>query len=135
MLTRQSRGGERGLDQLIELTRRCSPRWEPTLLGLAEPVVEVVDDGLDRGTQIGSDRLGVGFATQLAAARGVTVLGTTGRTNDNYMASLGATPVRYGDGLVARVREISPGSTRCWMPPGSACRPIRSPCAAAPSAS
>lgn len=48
------------------------------------------------------------IATQLAVAQGVTVIATTGDSNADYVASLGATPVRYGQGLVQRVRHISP---------------------------
>ncbi|MEV0698897.1 NADP-dependent oxidoreductase [Saccharopolyspora sp. NPDC050389] len=49
------------------------------------------------------------LATQLAVARGATVIGTCGDSGTEFVRSLGATPVRYGDGLVERVREISPG--------------------------
>lgn len=53
---------------------------------------------------------GVGsFATQLAVARGVTVIGTTSATNRDYLASLGAIPVLYGDGWEERVREVASG--------------------------
>lgn len=48
------------------------------------------------------------IATQLAVAQGVTVIATTGDSNAEYVASLGATPVRYGQGLVQRMRHISP---------------------------
>jgi NADPH:quinone reductase-like Zn-dependent oxidoreductase len=48
------------------------------------------------------------IATQLAVARGATVIATTGDLNANFVASLGATPVRYGPGLVQRVHQISP---------------------------
>jgi NADPH:quinone reductase-like Zn-dependent oxidoreductase len=48
------------------------------------------------------------LATQLGVARGATVIATCGDLNARYVASLGATPVRYGPGLVERVREISP---------------------------
>ena len=48
------------------------------------------------------------IATQLAVARGATVIATAGESNADYVASLGATPVRYGEGLVQRVRQISP---------------------------
>jgi NADPH:quinone reductase-like Zn-dependent oxidoreductase len=47
-------------------------------------------------------------ATQLAVAQGVTVIATTGDANADYVASLEATPVRYAEGLVDRVRAINP---------------------------
>jgi NADPH:quinone reductase-like Zn-dependent oxidoreductase len=52
---------------------------------------------------------GVGtFAVQLAKAQGVNVIGTTGEANHEYLRSLGATPVSYGDGLLERVRAAAP---------------------------
>ncbi|WP_432981904.1 NADP-dependent oxidoreductase [Dactylosporangium sp. CA-233914] len=52
---------------------------------------------------------GIGtVAVQLAAARGATVIGTASPANHEYLRSLGAIPVAYGDGLVDRVREIAP---------------------------
>lgn len=52
---------------------------------------------------------GVGtFAVQLAGARGVSVIGTAGEGNHDYLRSIGATPVTYGDGLLERVRAAAP---------------------------
>jgi NADPH:quinone reductase-like Zn-dependent oxidoreductase len=52
---------------------------------------------------------GVGsFAIQLAVARGVTVVGTASEGNHNYLRSIGAIPVTYGDGLLDRVRSVAP---------------------------
>lgn len=47
-------------------------------------------------------------ATQIAATRGVTVIGTASKANQDHIRSLGATPLVYGDGLVDRVREAAP---------------------------
>ncbi|HEX4704705.1 MAG TPA: NADP-dependent oxidoreductase [Pseudonocardiaceae bacterium] len=47
-------------------------------------------------------------AVQLAIARGATVIGTASAGNHEYLASLGAIPTTYGDGLVARVRALAP---------------------------
>jgi NADPH:quinone reductase-like Zn-dependent oxidoreductase len=53
---------------------------------------------------------GVGlFTTQLARARDATVIGTTSERNVDYLASLGAIPVLYGDGWVDRVRAVATG--------------------------
>lgn len=52
---------------------------------------------------------GVGtVAVQLAVARGLTVIGTASEANHDYLRSLGAVPVRYGDGLADRVRTAVP---------------------------
>ena len=47
-------------------------------------------------------------AVQLALARGVRVIGTTGPANHDYLRSLGAEPVAYGEGLAGRVRALAP---------------------------
>lgn len=49
-----------------------------------------------------------GVAVQLAVARGARVIGTAGAGNQEYLASLGATPTLYGEGLVERVRALAP---------------------------
>ncbi|MEN8651337.1 NADP-dependent oxidoreductase [Streptomyces sp. 21So2-11] len=52
---------------------------------------------------------GVGsVAAQFARAWGATVIGTASDDNHDYVRSLGATPVTYGEGLVERVRELAP---------------------------
>jgi len=51
---------------------------------------------------------GVGaVVVQLAVARGVRVIATSGPANKEYVRSLGAEPVRYGDGLAGRVRALA----------------------------
>jgi NADPH:quinone reductase-like Zn-dependent oxidoreductase len=47
-------------------------------------------------------------AVQLAVQRGATVIGTAGSANQEYVATLGATPTHYGAGLVDRVRALAP---------------------------
>lgn len=52
---------------------------------------------------------GVGsVAVQLARAWGATVIGTASERNHEYLRSLGAIPVVYGEGLVDRVRALAP---------------------------
>jgi NADPH:quinone reductase-like Zn-dependent oxidoreductase len=52
---------------------------------------------------------GVGSAAvQLAVVRGARVIGTAGPANQEYLRSLGAEPVTYGEGLVDRVRALAP---------------------------
>jgi NADPH:quinone reductase-like Zn-dependent oxidoreductase len=52
---------------------------------------------------------GVGiFATQVAIARGARVIGTAGEANQEFLRSIGAASVLYGDGLYDRVRAIAP---------------------------
>jgi enoyl reductase len=52
---------------------------------------------------------GVGsFAVQIARSRGATVIATSRPVNHDYLRSLGAIPVTYGEGLADRVRAIAP---------------------------
>jgi NADPH:quinone reductase-like Zn-dependent oxidoreductase len=48
-------------------------------------------------------------AVQLAVVRGARVIGTASPANHDYLRSLGAEPVAYGEGLVGRVRALAPG--------------------------
>ncbi|MEV8630636.1 NADP-dependent oxidoreductase [Streptosporangium sp. NPDC051023] len=53
---------------------------------------------------------GVGsIAVQLAVAWGATVIGTASERNHEFLRSLGAVPVAYGEGLEERVRALAPG--------------------------
>src|SRR4029077_4654029 len=47
-------------------------------------------------------------AVQLAAVRGARVIGTASPANHDYLRSLGAEPVAYGEGLAGRVRALAP---------------------------
>ena len=52
---------------------------------------------------------GVGSAAvQLAVVRGARVIGTAGPANHEYLRSLAAEPVAYGEGLLQRVRAVAP---------------------------
>jgi NADPH:quinone reductase-like Zn-dependent oxidoreductase len=48
-------------------------------------------------------------AVQLAAARGARVIGTASPASHEYLRSLGAEPVAYGEGLGGRVLALAPG--------------------------
>ncbi|WP_031155575.1 NADP-dependent oxidoreductase [Streptomyces xanthophaeus] len=52
----------------------------------------------------GTGSLGV----QIAVALGLRVIGTAGAHNHDYLRSLGAEPVLYGEGLADRIRELAP---------------------------
>ncbi|MBK3581555.1 NADP-dependent oxidoreductase [Streptomyces sp. MBT65] len=77
-----------------------------------ETAVRVIDQlGLVAGqTVLVSGASGsVGTAVvQIAVGRGISVVGTASAPNQDYLASLGAIPVVYGDGLVARVTAEAP---------------------------
>jgi NADPH:quinone reductase-like Zn-dependent oxidoreductase len=53
---------------------------------------------------------GVGAAAvQMAVARGAKVIASSGEANLDYLREIGATPVRYGDGVAGRVRDAAGG--------------------------
>lgn len=69
------------------------------LVGVAAGTTVLVDGGAG----------GVGaVVVQVARARGARVIATAGADNQDYLREIGAIPVRYGDGLAERVREIAP---------------------------
>lgn len=69
------------------------------LLGVGPGSTVLVDGGAG----------GVGAtAVQIAVARGATVIASASEDNQGYLREIGATPVRYGDGLVERVRAVAP---------------------------
>jgi NADPH:quinone reductase-like Zn-dependent oxidoreductase len=47
-------------------------------------------------------------AVQLAVVRGARVIGTASPANHEYLRSIGAEPVAYGEGLAGRVRSLAP---------------------------
>lgn len=54
---------------------------------------------------------GVGaVAVQMAVAWGAKVVASAGEANHDYLREIGATPVRYGEGVVDRVRAAAGGS-------------------------
>jgi NADPH:quinone reductase-like Zn-dependent oxidoreductase len=80
---------------------------------VGETAVRVLDLlGLPSGATVVVDGAsgGVGIATvQVALARGLTVIGTAGEGNQDFVRSLGALPTPHGPGLADRVRALAPG--------------------------
>ena len=67
------------------------------LLGVTEGSTLFIDGGSG----------GVGSTTtQLAKARGATVIASASEANQGYLREIGATPVVYGQGMVERVRAL-----------------------------
>ena len=68
--------------------------------------------GVEAGTTVFVDggAGGVGATTvQMAVARGAKVIASSSEANHGYLREIGATPVLYGDGVAARVREAAGG--------------------------
>jgi NADPH:quinone reductase-like Zn-dependent oxidoreductase len=73
------------------------------LIGLGED-----DDTAGQVVVVNGASGGVGVvATQIAVARGATVIGTASERHQDDVEALGATPVVYGEGLADRVRAIT----------------------------
>jgi NADPH:quinone reductase-like Zn-dependent oxidoreductase len=98
-------------------------RWAPVPDGVSveesagwgtaiETAVRILDQlGLSVGQTVlvSGASGGVGTAVvQIAIGRGLSVVGTASERNQDYLASLGAIPVPYGDGLAARVAAAAP---------------------------
>jgi NADPH:quinone reductase-like Zn-dependent oxidoreductase len=70
------------------------------LLGVTEGTTLFIDGGSG----------GVGSCTtQIAIARGATVIASAGESNQDYLREIGAIPVVYGEGMVDRVRALDVG--------------------------
>lgn len=88
--------------------------WEPAaglLLAGATAVHALTAAGVGEGDTVlvHGAAGGVGLmAVQLAALRGARVVGTVGGEGADLVRRFGAEPVRYGDGLAGRVRELAP---------------------------
>lgn len=68
--------------------------------------------GVERGNTLFVDggAGGVGaVAIQMAVVRGATVIASSSAGNEDYLREIGATPVRYGDGVADRVRAAVDG--------------------------
>jgi enoyl reductase len=86
----------------------------------ADTVLELLGVGDGDTVLIHAAAGGVGsFAVQIARAAGANVIGTASPRNHDYLRSLGAIPVAYGDGLADRVREITPKVTAALDGSGS----------------
>ncbi|WP_067897300.1 NADP-dependent oxidoreductase [Nocardia vaccinii] len=76
----------------------------------AAAALAVLDLGPDDTVLIGGAGGGVGvFAVQLARIAGARVIGTGSPSTAEYLESLGAEPIAYGDGLVDRLRDLDAG--------------------------
>jgi NADPH:quinone reductase-like Zn-dependent oxidoreductase len=76
----------------------------------AERGLRLLDVGAGDSVFIDGGAGGVGaVAVQLAVARGAKVIASSSQANHDYLREIGATPVRYGQGVVARVQAAAGG--------------------------
>jgi NADPH:quinone reductase-like Zn-dependent oxidoreductase len=76
----------------------------------AERGLRLLDVGAGDTVFIDGGAGGVGaVAVQLAVARGARVIASSSQANHDYLREIGATPVLYGQGVVARVQAAAGG--------------------------
>ncbi|MEV6769602.1 NADP-dependent oxidoreductase [Nocardia sp. NPDC051030] len=91
-----------GVDDITAATLDVAARTASAALAVIEP-------GADDTILVGGAAGGVGvFAVQLARIAGARVIGTASEGSFDYLRTLGAEPVQYGEGLDARVRALAP---------------------------
>ncbi|MFF7941535.1 NADP-dependent oxidoreductase [Nocardia gamkensis] len=79
----------------------------PSVVETALRILRLVDVQPGQTLLVSGAAGGVGSAVlQIARDRGITVIGTAGRANQDYVRSLGARATTYGPGWVERVREL-----------------------------
>lgn len=79
----------------------------PSVVETALRVIREVDVQSGQTLLVSGASGGVGSAVlQIARDRGITVIGTAGAANQDYLRSLGAVPTTYGEGWVERVRAV-----------------------------
>lgn len=89
-----------GLDDITAATLDVSARTASAALAAIKPSEGDL-------VLIGGAAGGVGvFAVQLARFAGARVIGTASAASFDYLRSLGAQPVAYGEGLAARIRAL-----------------------------
>ncbi len=86
--------------------------WEVagSVAGVSQTAMTILDEiGDMKSLLIHGASGGVGSITvQLAKERGITVIGTASKRNLEYLESLGAIAVEYGDGLIERIKAVHP---------------------------
>jgi NADPH:quinone reductase-like Zn-dependent oxidoreductase len=81
----------------------------PVAVETASRTLDLIDVGEGQTVLVNGAAGAVGISTvQLARERGARVIGTASPGNHDYLRSYGAEATTYGEGLVQRVRELSP---------------------------
>jgi NADPH:quinone reductase-like Zn-dependent oxidoreductase len=86
----------------------------PVAVETATRTLDLLDVGDGQTVLVNGAAGAVGISTvQLARVRGARVIGTASAANHEYLQSFGAAATTYGDGLVARVRELALPAVDC----------------------
>lgn len=83
-----------------------------TIAGAAQTAMTILDEmGPAQSLLVHGGSGGVGsIVVQLAVEKGIEVIATASPSNQDYIRSLGATPVTYGEGLIERLKAAHPAS-------------------------
>jgi NADPH2:quinone reductase len=82
----------------------------------AYAAVRAIDAGPGDVVVVSAAAGGVGsVAVQLLRVRGATVIGIASAANHEWLRSLGAIPVEYGDGLAGRIRDVAPAAPTAFI--------------------
>ena len=81
-----------------------------TIAGAAQTAMTILDEmGPAQTLLVHGGSGGVGsIVVQLAVEKGIEVVATASPSNQDYIRSLGATPVTYGEGLIERLKAVHP---------------------------
>ena len=100
------------ISNLVKKPSQMSWPVAGTLAGVAQTAMTILDEiGAVQSLLIHGGSGGVGSITiQLAVEKGIEVVATASAQNQDYIQSLGATAVVYGDGLIERLKNIHPAA-------------------------
>lgn len=98
------------VENLVLKPENVSSEIAGTIAGVAQTAVTIIQElGEIKSLLIHGGSGGVGSITiQLAVEKGIDVVATASEKNQEYIKSLGATPVVYGPGLIDRIKELHP---------------------------
>lgn len=98
------------ISNLVAKPKNMSWEVAGSVAGVSQTAMTIIDEvGPVHSLLIHGATGGVGSITvQLAKEKGIDVIGTASAKNQDYLKSLGATPVEYGTGLVDRISAVHP---------------------------
>lgn len=107
------------VDRLVKKPRNLPFETAGGLYLAGVTALDIVDDlkiGSGDTVVISAAAGGVGsIEAQIALHRGARVIGTCGDRNFDYLRQLGVKPVRYGEGIAARIRSLAPDGVAAFI--------------------
>lgn len=107
------------VDRLVRKPRGVTFETAGGLYLAGATALEILDElkvGAGDTVVISAAAGGVGsLEAQIALHRGARVIGTCGDRNFDYLRQLGVKPVRYGDGIIDRIRALAPEGVTAFI--------------------